>query len=131
MTSSSHAALVKKTHPIRGFLWGIMFGLGLGVVLVVTGVIPLELSQLAIVTIIGSGLGVVWGLFGPAKAPKGPAPTTRSAAMTPVVTDEVTDVSDPEPEPLRGDIGESAPDALTDDPMAEGDARADTGVDEI
>ena len=74
MTSDSGAALVKKGHPIRGVLWGIMFGLGLAGVLVVTKVIPLDLTQMIVVLAAGIAAGVLWSLFGPAKAPKGAAP---------------------------------------------------------
>ncbi len=79
MTSNSGAALVKKGHPIRGVLWGIMFGLGLAGVLVVTKVIPLDLTQMIVVLAVGIAAGVLWSLFGPAKAPKGAAPTAGAA----------------------------------------------------
>ena len=37
-------------HPIRGVLWGLMMGIGLSVVLVVTKVIDLELGLIIGVT---------------------------------------------------------------------------------
>ena len=93
MTSSRRAPLVKKTHPIRGILWGIMFGLGLTGVLVVTKVISLELSQMIIVLVVGIAAGVLWSLFGPAKAPKGPAPASAAGVATEEPSQHVADDS--------------------------------------
>ena len=84
MTGSSNSGgrpLVKKTHPIRGLLWGIPLGLGLAVVLVVTTVIPLELAQMAIVVVAAMVLGLLWGLFGPARTPRGASPAVTVADL--------------------------------------------------
>lgn len=81
------AALVKKTHPIRGILWGIPFGLGLAVVLVLTKVIPLEQAQVVGVFFGGLLIGLLWSLFGPAKKPKGAA-LAASAPAAVVAADE-------------------------------------------
>ena len=62
--------LVKKTYPVRGVLWGILFGLGLTLLLVTFGVIRLDLITMLITVIIGTGLGAAWSIFGPAKKPK-------------------------------------------------------------
>ncbi len=71
-----------------------MFGLGLTVVLVVTKVISLELSQMIIVLVVGIAAGVLWSLFGPARAPKGPAPVAAAGVATEeppeIVADEST-----------------------------------------
>jgi hypothetical protein len=93
MTSNSGAALVKKGHPIRGILWGVMFGLGLTVVLVVTKVISLELSQMIIVLVVGIAAGVLWSLFGPARTPKGPAPVGAAGVATEEPPETVADGS--------------------------------------
>ncbi|MEE9182856.1 MAG: hypothetical protein V3U39_00080 [Acidimicrobiia bacterium] len=93
MTSNSGAALVKKGHPIRGILWGVMFGLGLTVVLVVTKVISLELSQMIIVLVVGIAAGVLWSLFGPARTPKGPAPVAAAGVATEEPPETVADGS--------------------------------------
>ncbi len=108
MTDNSGAALVKKGHPIRGILWGIMLGLGLTVVLIVTKVISLELSQMIIVLVVGIAAGVLWSLFGPARAPKGPAPVAAAG---------VADEEPPEPVPDEAaiDDGEGASDSDTGD----------------
>lgn len=121
MTGRAGANLVKKTHPIRGLLWGIMFGLGLAVVLVVTGIIPLELSQLVIVTVVGIGVGVLWGLFGPAKKPKGPAPASR------VVPPEEPTVPPEEPTQATAEPEASGPDATASADESEGVEESDGG----
>ena len=91
MTSDSGAALVKKGHPIRGVLWGVMFGLGLAGVLVVTKIIPLDLTQMIVVLALGIATGVLWSLFGPAKAPKGAAPAVAAGAAMEEVSESVGD----------------------------------------
>lgn len=62
--------LVKTTHPARGALWGIVFGLGLVIVTIVTTVIPLRLVPAVLVLLVGIAVGTLWSLFGPAKAPR-------------------------------------------------------------
>jgi len=60
--TSNESQLVKKYHPIRGVLWGIPLGLGLAVVLIVTQIIPLDLTQIIVVSLLGiiaGGLGHV------------------------------------------------------------------------
>ena len=80
-TKTVDQQLVKKTHPIRGILWGLMMGLGLSIVLVLTKVIPLELVTMLIVLLVGTVAGTLWSIFGPAKQPKDiPPATTASAA---------------------------------------------------
>ena len=77
-------------HPIRGAFWGLILGLGVFVYLtLVFPVIPLEsVTQVATqgVIVIVMVLSVLWGLYGPAKAPKGPAPA--SAAPMPATAEE-------------------------------------------
>ncbi|MEE8490282.1 MAG: hypothetical protein V3S60_01465 [Acidimicrobiia bacterium] len=128
MTSNSGAALAKKGHPIRGILWGIMFGLGLAVVLVVTKVISLELSQMIIVLVVGIAAGVLWSLFGPARAPKGPAPASAAGVATEEPPEPVAD--DPTiGEGASGDGGEAgeSPETATDQaPMGDGEGDGDS-----
>lgn len=85
----------KRTHPIRGLLWGLMLGLGLAIVLVVMTIISLDLLQIIIVTVLGMIIGTVWGLFGPAKQPQRPPPS---------------DLADPEPIQMASDTGEQVTD---------------------
>ena len=69
-TNTVDQQLVKKTHPVRGILWGLMMGFGLSIVLVLTKVIPLDLVPMLIVLILGTVVGTIWSLFGPAKHAK-------------------------------------------------------------
>ena len=92
-TNTVEHQLVKKTHPVRGILWGLMMGLGLSIVLVLTKVIPLDLVPMLFVLVLGTIVGTLWSIFGPAKhAKEVPATTTKSTdaeaeaeASTPVV----------------------------------------------
>lgn len=68
---------VKRTHPIRGLLWGLMFGVGLTFVLIVTTVISLDVVTMIVVTIVGTAAGLLWSTLGPAKPPKGAPPTVE------------------------------------------------------
>ena len=71
---------VLKRHPIRGFLWGLMTGIGVGLLLMVFSVVPLSIPTLGIYAGAAAVLGALWGSFGPAKPAKGPAPATPPAA---------------------------------------------------
>ena len=61
-------AQTKQTRPIRGVLWGMVFGLGLVIVTILTKVIALSLVPAIVVFVIGIVVGTLWSLFGPAKA---------------------------------------------------------------
>lgn len=61
---------IKETYPLRGVLWGIMFGLGLMVVAIVSKVIALSLVSALAVLILGIAIGTTWSMFGPARPPK-------------------------------------------------------------
>jgi hypothetical protein len=94
-TKTVDQQLVKKTHPVRGILWGLMMGLGLSIVLVLTKVIPLDLVPMLIVLLVGTVAGTLWSIFGPAKHPKDiPAAATEStdtkveATVPPPAVDE-------------------------------------------
>lgn len=89
------APLELQRHPIRAFFWALVLGLGLALVLIVTKVITLAIVSVVLVIAVVVVLGVLWGLFGPAKEPTGPRPvvvtpdtgyaspsTDRSAAPT-------------------------------------------------
>jgi hypothetical protein len=81
-TKTVDQQLVKKTHPIRGILWGLMMGLGLSIVLVLTKVIPLARAPMLIVLALGTVVGTVWSIFGPAKHAKDIPSTTPQSAET-------------------------------------------------
>lgn len=114
------ADTVKKTHPIRGFFWGLVFGIGLALVLVITTVISLSLVNLIIVVVAGLVLGVAWGLFGPAKAPKGEPP---SSAVPPPPTSRFDDRPAGEmPDPVAAPGNDHVPPADDAATSADGDA---------
>jgi hypothetical protein len=88
-TNSVEQQLVKKTHPVRGILWGLMMGLGLSIVLVLTKVIPLALGPMLIVLVLGTAAGTVWSIFGPAKQPRHvPEETTNPVVDEAAAVDE-------------------------------------------
>jgi hypothetical protein len=69
-----------KRHPFRAAFWGFILGLGVAVYLTfVWSVIGLDtITGVVVKWILVVGgvmiLSILWGLFGPAKKPKGPAP---------------------------------------------------------
>jgi hypothetical protein len=84
-TDTAERQLVKTTHPVRGILWGLMMGVGLSIVLVLTKVIPLALAPLLIVLLLGTAAGTLWSIFGPAKRPKDAPVAPETAATADVV----------------------------------------------
>ncbi|HEX9978919.1 MAG TPA: hypothetical protein VGB41_09850 [Acidimicrobiia bacterium] len=64
---------ILKRHPIRGAIWGLLFGAGLGLLLMVLSIVPLSIPTLIIYTAAATVVGILWGLFAPAKRPKGAA----------------------------------------------------------
>lgn len=64
----------RKTHPIRGILWGIMLGLGAAVIAILLKIIPFELVWALIVLAGGVVVGILWSTLGPARKPKGAPP---------------------------------------------------------
>ncbi len=97
---------ITKRHPIRGFIWGIFFGLGLALIAIGQGYAALGTWPPLILLIVGIVVGTLWGLFAPAKKPKGEPPreqvpvealgsqrSERSAEVT---------AADPEPETAGG-----------------------------
>jgi hypothetical protein len=70
-------------HPIRGFFWGLLLGLGVALLLVNFAVIALGTLTPWVITLAVAVLGTLWGLFGPARtkgAPPVPAPTAPPSA---------------------------------------------------
>ena len=63
-----------KRHPIRGFVWGLITGAGVGLLLMVLSVVPLSIPTLIVATAAAAVIGMLWGLFAPPKKPKGSAP---------------------------------------------------------
>lgn len=65
---------ITKRHPIRGFIWGILFGLGLALIAIGQGYAALGTLPPLILLVVGIVLGTLWGLFAPSKKPKGEPP---------------------------------------------------------
>lgn len=70
------ADMVLQRHPIRGFIWGLITGAGVGLLLMVFSVVPLSIPTLIIYTVATAVLGTLWGMFAPPKKPKGPGRDT-------------------------------------------------------
>ena len=109
------AEQIVKRRPGRAAAWG--FLLGLAVVLYLTVVWPViafdswtsVVTKAVIVIIVVMALSVLWGLFGPAKRPKGaPAPAPPPAAT-----------SVPPPPPDAGSAPPPPPDAEEPPPPPE------------
>ena len=90
-----------KRHPIRAAIWGFILGLGVVVYLtLVFPVIALEsinsvATQAVMVIVIVMIVSIVWGLYGPAKKPKGSPPISSKpeppAAAVPAAADDSED----------------------------------------
>lgn len=76
-------ATVVRKHPVRGFFWGLVTGVGLALCLVTLRVITLAVVPVVLVVIFTVFVCVMWGIFGPPKAPKGPAPVTTIIPVAP------------------------------------------------
>jgi hypothetical protein len=89
------AELVRKRRPIAGALWGISLGLGLALLAINSKIISLSIPSIAMVVVLGIIIGIVWGMFGPAKKPKGAAARGATPPEPPAVEPEPS----PDPEP--------------------------------
>jgi hypothetical protein len=77
--------LVIVRHPIRGLLWGVVFGIGLAFVLVFSTIIVLARVPIAITITVGTLGGLLWSMLGPPRMTKSPPPepATATSAATP------------------------------------------------
>lgn len=73
-----------KRHPIRGGIWGIPTGLGLGLLAINSQVFSLSIATLAGFAVLGVAIGAVWASFGPAKKPKGAPPASAEPTPAPI-----------------------------------------------
>lgn len=89
-------------HPFRAALWGLILGLGVFVYLTfvwpVIGLDDVNTVALKGALVVGAvmALSILWGLFGPARKPRGAAPAFADAAP-PAPLDE------PPPPPTEGE----------------------------
>ena len=109
------AATTIKRRPIRGFLYGIVLGLGLTLIVVGQGIAALGTWPPFLVLIAGIVIGTLWSTIGPAKAPKGPPPVEPE-----VIVDEA-----PAPAPVA-DGPEHAEPVMSED--ADGDATEESST---
>jgi hypothetical protein len=129
------AVEITKRHPIRGFIYGIFFGLGLAFLAIGQGWAALGTLPPVILVIIGIIVGTLWGRFAPAKKPKGEPPPERvhvenvasrfddfegsetpDEALIPAGVDQIADEIASETADGSADAGESdRPDSSDDD----------------
>ena len=105
------AETVIKRHPIRGLLWGILFGLGIALVAVGQGWAALGTAPPFILFLVGLVVGTLWGMFGPAKAAKGtppPEPVTVEQTEPDAPTEHEPELP-AEPDQTTESAGEDAP----------------------
>jgi hypothetical protein len=80
-TTLSPAQSTVRYHPIRGAIYGLLFGLGLALVLMVFKVLALSVPMILILGVVFLVLGALWGRFAPPRAPKGSPPEVRPIAQ--------------------------------------------------
>lgn len=124
-TTTVTSTAATKRHPIRGFLYGIPFGLGLAMIAIGQKWAALGTWPPFIIFIVGIIVSMLWSTFGPAKAPKGAPPVGASdavdaevvaAADTVEVTVTETEVSDADSD----DSDDSDADGSGTDDLTEG-----------
>lgn len=59
-----------RRRPVLGFFAGLLFGLGVALMLAVLGVIPMSLVWLGVAAGAGAVLGLVLAYLAPARAPQ-------------------------------------------------------------
>ena len=93
MTTATTVAGRTKRHPIRGFLYGIPFGLGLAMIAIGQKWAALGTWPPFILFLVGIVVSMLWSTLGPAKAPKGADPSAAASEPPPFEPEP-----DPEPE---------------------------------
>ncbi len=102
-------------HPIRGGIWGIPTGLGLGLLAVNSQKFALSISTFVIFGLLGVAVGALWASFGPAKKPKG-APPEDVAAQPQPLNNPVAYQATADPAPLAPPPQSPAPGSLAPPP---------------
>ena len=75
-----------RYHPIRGAVYGLFFGLGLALLLMVFKVLGLSVPLMIVLGLVFLVLGAVWGRFAPPRATKEPPPERPRITGTPRTT---------------------------------------------
>lgn len=128
IAATTHAAKLQR-HPIRGLLWGLMMGIGLTLLLVVTKVISLDLTMMIVVTAIAMLVAVLWSTVGPAKQPKGPPPATVTASTAPAAS-RFDDFDAPTTERSPLAVGDDVSDTADASDASDGTATTDATDDD-
>ena len=76
------AELVVVRHPIRGVLWGLVFGIGLAFVLVFSTIIVFARVPVVITITVGTLAGLLWSVLGPPRTTKSPSPEPAAGTST-------------------------------------------------
>ena len=123
-TNTMTTTATTKRHPIRGFLYGIPFGLGIAMIAIGQKWAALGTWPPFILVIVGILVSMLWSTFGPAKAPKDPPPVDSSDAVESEIVPAPDAVTVPDAEAgeeLAGEelAGEEAADG--EDGLTEGD----------
>ena len=84
-----------RYHPIRGAIYGLFFGLGLALLLMVFKVLALSVLLIIVLGVVFLVLGGVWGRFAPPRATKDPPPARPTITGAP----RTTTVETPTPTP--------------------------------
>ena len=84
-----------RRHPIRGAIWGLLLGLGLGLLLMVLYVLQASIPTLIIGGVVFAVLGGLWGAFAPPK--KAPPPPGAAATEQPMAHEPMHETADEEP----------------------------------
>ena len=74
--------LVVVRHPIRGLLWGLVFGIGLAFVLVFSTIIVFARIPVVITITVGTLAGLLWSVLGPPRTTKSPPPEPAAGTST-------------------------------------------------
>jgi hypothetical protein len=85
-----------RYHPIRGAVYGLFFGLGLALLLMVFKVLALSVPLIIVFGLVFLILGGVWGRFAPPRPTKEQPPTRPTITGTPRTTAVETPTAPPE-----------------------------------
>ena len=105
-----------KRHPIRGAIYGLCLGIGVAIYLIIFSIVEFNATTAIIVVVVCIVIGILWGLFAPAKKPKGAPPATIEHEAVPTMADAGFDTAVDDGPPASG-LG---PPPSLSDPAASG-----------
>ena len=105
-----------RYHPIRGAVYGLLFGFGLALLLMVFKVLALSVPVIVVLSIVFAVLGGLWGRFAPPRAAKDQRPTTivEPEMASATATAPATPTPAPSPSPAPEAEANPAPPTVTD-----------------